>query len=209
MRKRQALLVLLALAATALASCGRAERRTILSAPPATTLDNDIYLAEEGGLIRALRPDGSEQWSYSLSEDLERLTHEPSRDIRIDYLAARSGGKVFGLATRLSGRQSGVSILFALDRNTLLWQKEVPYPAQVSAPIAIGRDAVYESGDDGVLYAYAREDGRALWRYRVSEAAIGSPTVGGDGTIYVTGPRQNLHAVAPDGTQRWVSGNQK
>lgn len=201
--------MLVALAAFALASCGRAERRTILSAPPATTLDNDIYLAEEGGRVRALRPDGSEQWSYSLGEDLERLTHEPSRDIRIDYLAARSGGKVFGLAMRLSGRQNGVSILFALDGNRLIWQRDVPYPAQTSAPIGIGRDAVYEAGEDGVLYAYARDDGHALWQYRVSEAAIGSPTVGGDGTIYVTGPRQNLHAVAPDGTQRWVAGNQK
>ena len=195
--------------AAALASCGRGERRTILSVPPSATLDNDIYLAEEGGRIRALRPDGSEQWSYSLAEDLERLTGRPSRDIRIDYLAARSGGHVFGLATRLSGRENGVSILFALEGSKLLWQREVPYPAQAIAPIAIGQAAVYEAGDDGVLYAYAREDGRPLWQYRVSEAAISSPTVGRDGTIYVTGPRQNLHAITPDGKQRWVAGTQK
>jgi outer membrane protein assembly factor BamB len=60
-----------------------------------------------------------------------------------------------------------------------------------------------------VLYAYAREDGRELWRYRVSEAAISSPTVGRDGTIYVTGPRRNLHAVSPEGKQLWVVGSQK
>jgi outer membrane protein assembly factor BamB len=195
--------------ATSLASCGRGERRTILSVPPSATLDNDIYLAEEGGRIRALRPDGSEQWSYSLADDLEHLSGQPSRDIRIDYLAARSGGHVFGLATRLAGRQNGVSILFALEGNKLLWERDVPYPAQAVAPIAIGRDAVYQAGDDGVLYAYAREDGRPLWQYRVSEAAIGQPTVGGDGTIYVTGPRQNLHAITPDGKQRWVAGTQK
>ena len=107
------------------------------------------------------------------------------------------------------GRQNGVSILFALEGNKLLWERDVPYPAQAVAPIAIGQTAVYEAGDDGVLYAYAREDGRPLWQYRVSEAAIGQPTVGGDGTIYVTGPRQNLHAIAPDGKQRWVAGTQK
>lgn len=177
--------------------------------PPSATLDNDIYLAEEGGRIRALRPDGSEQWSYSLAEDLERLSHTPSRDIRIDYLAARAGGKLYGLATRLSGRQAGLSILFALDANRLAWEREVTFPEQSVAPIAVGPGAVYEAGDDGVLYAYARDDGRTLWQYRVSEAAIGSPTVGGDGTIYVTGPRQNLHAITPDGKQRWVSGTQK
>jgi outer membrane protein assembly factor BamB len=206
-KTRHALVVLLFSAS--LASCGRTGRQTVLSVPPSATLDNDIYLAEEGGRIRALRPDGSEQWSYSLPEDLERLSGQPSHDIRIDYLAARSGGHVFGLATRLSGRQNGVSILFALDGSKLLWEREVPFPAQGVAPIAIGKDAVYEAGDDGVLYAYAREDGRPLWQYRVSEAAIGQPTVGGDGTIYVTGPRQNLHAIAPDGSQRWVAGTRK
>jgi len=209
-KTRRAFVVFLVSASlAALASCGRVGRQTVLSVPPSTTLDNDIYLAEEGGRIRALRPDGSEQWSYSLAEDLERLSGQPSRDIRIDYLAARSGGRVFGLATRLSGRQNGVSILFALDGSKLLWERDVPFPAQGVAPIAIGHDAVYEAGDDGVLYAYAREDGRPLWQYRVSEAAIGQPTVGGDGTIYVTGPRQNLHAIAPDGSQRWVAGTQK
>ncbi|MDT5294075.1 MAG: hypothetical protein QOJ76_955 [Acidobacteriota bacterium] len=210
MRARQVLILLLVVAASlALAACGRGERRTILSVPPSTTLDNDIYLAEEGGRIRALRPDGSEQWSYSLADDLERLTGQPSHDIRIEYLAARSGGKLFGLATRLAGRQAGASILFALDAGRLLWQREAQFPVQGVAPIAVGQAAVYEAGNDGTLYAYARDDGRELWRYRVSEAAIGSPTVGGDGTIYVTGPRQNLHAVSPEGRQRWVSGTQK
>jgi outer membrane protein assembly factor BamB len=204
-----ALTSLLVASALALASCGRGERRTVLSAPPAAALDNDIYVAEEGGVVRALRPDGTEQWSYSLAEDLERLTGMPSRDIRIEQIAARSGGKVFGLATRLSGRESGVSILFALDSGRLLWQRESPYPVQSVAPVALGQSAVYLSGDDGVLYAYAREDGRELWRYHVSEAAISSPTVGRDGTIYITGPRRNLHAVSPDGKQLWVVGSQK
>jgi outer membrane protein assembly factor BamB len=207
--RRATLYALFAAASLALASCGRGERRTVLSAPPATAFDNDIYIAEEGGRVRALRPDGSEQWSYSLAEDLERLTGRPSRDIRIDHLAARSGGKVFGLATRLTGREAGVSILFALDAGRLAWQRDVPYPEQGGAPIAVGQSAIYLSGGDGVLYAYAREDGRDLWQYRVGEAAIGSPTVGRDGTIYVTGPRHNLHAVSPEGKQLWVAGSQQ
>lgn len=208
-RVRQTLIVLYTAALLLLASCGRGEHHTLLSVPPSATRDNDIYLAEEGGRIRALRPDGSEQWSYSLAEDLQRLTKQPSHDIRIDYLATRSGGHLFGLATRLTGQKAGVSILFALDGNHLLWQKEVPFPEQGVAPIAVGQGAVYEACDDGTLNAYARDDGRQLWQYRVSEAAIGSPTVGGDGTIYVTGPRQNLHAITPEGKQRWVEGAQK
>ncbi len=126
-----------------------------------------------------------------------------------DYLTARSGGKLFGLATQETGRNAGNTILFALDGNHLLWKTDVPYPEQNGAPIAIGPTGVYEAGDDGTLYAFARSDGHALWKYQVSRGTLGAPTVGADGTIYVTGPRHNLHAVVPDGTQRWVAETQR
>ena len=181
----------------------------LLSAPPSAAADNDIYLADAGGRIRALRPDGTQQWVFSLPEEIVRLDNTISRDIRIDYLAARSGGKLFGLATEETGHNVGNTILFSMDGNHLLWKAGVPFPEQNGAPIAIGPDAMYESGDDGVLYAFSRVDGHLLWKYQVSQGTLGSPTIGADGTIYVTGPRHNLHAVAPDGTQRWVAETQK
>jgi hypothetical protein len=61
-KTRLPFLLVIISASLALASCGRVERRTILSVPPSATLDNDIYLAEEGGRIRALHPDGSQRW---------------------------------------------------------------------------------------------------------------------------------------------------
>lgn len=194
----------------AFAGCGqRARRDPLLSAPPSAAADNDIYVADGAGRIRALRPDGTEQWSYSLSDDLSRLEQGAAHDVRINYLAARSGGKLFGLATLASGSRSGETILFALERNRLLWQSTVPTSAQVVAPLAVGQDAIYEAGADGVLYAFARADGHPLWQYRVSDGTLGSPTVGTDGTVYVTGPRRNLHAIAPDGSQRWIVETQK
>ncbi len=210
-RMRKSLTCLLLLVALMLLnSCARQGHGTLLSAPPPSAVgDNNIYIAEEGGTIRALRPDGTEQWSDALAGDLERVTGQPSRDIQITYLAARSDDKLYGLANRLSGRQAGEIILFALDGNHLVWQKVVPYPTPDVVPLAIGRDAIYEAANDGSLYAFARGDGRTLWQYHVSDGAIGSPTVGGDGTIYINGARQNLHAVAPDGTGRWVSGTHK
>lgn len=175
----------------------------LLSAPPSATAGNDIYITDGAARIRALRPDGTEQWSYSLAEDLARLNNRSSHDFQINYLAARSGGKLFGLATQVTGGHTGESFLFALDGNRLLWQRTIPYPEQDTAPIAIGRDGVYEAANDGVLYAFARDDGHPSWQYRIG-GALGAPTVGTDGTIYVTGPRHNLHAIAPDGTQKWV-----
>ena len=189
-------------------ACSSRTGGPLLSAPPSAAADNDVYVADLDR-IRALRADGKEQWSYSLGDDLVRLDNEASRDTRIDFLLARSGGKLFGLAMQESGRRAGRRILFALDGNRLVWHREVAYPSQDITPLAIGNDAVYESGEDGVLYAFARTDGKPLWQYRVSGGPLGAPTVGADGTIYITGPRHNLHAVAPDGTSRWVIETQK
>lgn len=190
-------------------SCGAPRaKHPLLSAAPSAAADNDIYIADAEGHIRALRPDGTEQWNLSVPDEIVRLDSSASRDIRIDYLAARSGGKLFGLATYETGRKAGETILFALEGNRLLWQAVVPYPEQSGAPIAISPTAVYEAGDDGTLYAFARSDGHQLWKYRVSQGTLGAPTIGADGTVYVTGPRHNLHAIAPDGSQRWVAETQ-
>lgn len=181
--------------------------RPLLSVPPSAAADNDIYIADAMGNIRALRSDGSEIWHLSLADEITRVDPQASHDIRIDHLVARRAGKLFGLATELSGRTAGKTILFGLDDNRLVWQTAAPYPAEGRMPVALGADAVYESGADGVLYAFSRADGHRTWEYRVAEGAIGSPTVGADGSIYVTGPRFNLHAISPDGKERWVAGS--
>ena len=189
--------------------CGWQRSTTpLLTTPPSTAVDNDVYVADDRGRIRALRPDGSEQWTVSLPDEITSRDRTASRDIRIDFLAARSAGKLFGLATQLSGSHTGGTILFAFDSNHLLWQIEAPYPEQNSAALAVGSDAVYEAAQDGVLYAFSRLDGKQIWKYQVSQGPLGSPTVSADGTIYVTGPNYNLHAIAPDGRQRWVHGTQ-
>jgi len=189
--------------------CGL-QRSTIpvLTTPLSTAIDNDIYVADERGRIRAFRPDGSEQWTVSLPDEISSRDSTASRDIRIDFLTARSAGKLFGMATQLSGSHTGGSILFALDSNHLLWQTEAPYPQQNGAALAVGSDAVYEAAQDGVLYAFSRLDGKQIWKYQVSQGPLGSPTVSADGTIYVTGPNYNLHAITPNGKQRWVRGTQ-
>lgn len=208
--RRAKMTALLSFALLALSSCGQQPRRApILSAPPSAAADNDIYVGDSAGRIRAFRADGTEQWSYSLADDLARQDQGTTYDVRVNYLAARSGGKIFCVATLASGSRSGETILFALDKNHLLWQRTVPTPVQAVAPLAIGQDAVYEAGADGVLYAFARDDSHPLWQYRVSDGPLGSPTVGADGTVYIAGPRRNLHAIASDGSQRWVVETQK
>ena len=207
---KSSILILLAGCSLALAGCGFPRPAgPLLSAPPSAAADNDIYISDAQGHIRALRPDGTEQWAVSLPEEIIRHDRSTPGDIRVDYLVARSGGKLFGLATWLTGHDAGRTNIFAMEGNRLLWHVEAPYPEQGGAPIAIGQAAVYEAGDDGALYAFARSDGRQLWKYQVSPGTLGSPTVGADGTVYVTGPRHNLHAVSPEGAQRWVVETQR
>jgi outer membrane protein assembly factor BamB len=203
--KRRLLALVISGAGLFSASCAASHSNApLLSVPPSATADNDIYMADAEGRIRSLRPDGTEQWICSLPDEIARSGAASSHDLRIDYLAARSGGKLFGLAVDLSGGNAGRTILFALDGNHLLWQISAPFPEQNRSPMAVGSAAVYEAGNDGILYAFARTDGRQLWSYQVSQGTLGSPTVGTDGTVYVTGPRHNLHAVSPDGVQRWA-----
>jgi outer membrane protein assembly factor BamB len=195
--------------AISLAGCAIPSSKPLVSAPPSASADDFIYVSDVAGRIRALRSDGTQHWSYSLADDLAQAADVASHDLHIDFLTARSAGKLFGLATVESGRFAGRKILFALDGNRLLWHREAPPPEPGTAPIAVGGNAVYEASDDGSLYAFARADGRPMWQYRVSNGTLGSPVVGADGTIYVTGPGFNLHAIAPDGSQRWVIGTGK
>lgn len=195
-------------AAIILVSCVPTHSDTpLLSTAPTAAVDNDIYVADDQGRIRALRPDGSEQWIVSLADVLSVMDPSTSRDIRIDYLVARSGGKIFGLATQLSGSHMGGTILFALDSNHLVWKTEVPYPEQNGGAVVVGASAIYEAAQDGSLYAFSRADGKQIWKYQVSQGPLGSPTISADGTIYVTGPNNNLHAITPEGKQRWVVGS--
>lgn len=204
MRNRQRLIVLISITLLLL-GCGRQPSTTpLLTTPPSTAADNDIYVADERGRIRALRPDGSVQWTVPLSDEMRSRDRTASHDIRIDFLAARSAGKLFGLATQLSGSHSGGTTLFALEGNKLLWENEVPYPEQNGVALAVGSDTIYEAAQDGVLYAFSRLDGRQIWKCQLSQGPLGSPTVSADGIIYVTGPNFNLHAISPDGKQRWV-----
>lgn len=176
----------------------------LLSAPPRAAADDDIYVSDAEGRIRALSPNGTEQWVCSLPDEIMRADKTASRFIRVDYLSARSGGHLFGLATEEAGSYAGRTFLFAMEGSRLLWHIETPSPEQGGAPLAVGPAAVYEAGMDGVLYAFARTDGHQLWKQQVSHGPLGSPTVGTDGTVYVAGPRHNLHAVSPEGSQRWV-----
>lgn len=176
----------------------------VVSVAPTAAATDAVYIADSLGRVRAFSLDGKEQWSISVADEISRLNGRASRDIQIEYLVAEQNGKLFGLAGQLSGERTGQSYLFALAGNRIVWQRSVVYPFQGVTPLAVGPTAVYLAANNGTLSAFARADGNPLWQYRIGRGALGPPAVGFDGTIYIAGADQNLHAVGTDGKPRWV-----
>ena len=175
------------------------------AAPSSAVAGDSVYFADQTGTIHALQRDGVEKWRYSLLADLKKRQNEEVADVRIDRLFSRTGNRLFGIATEATGAEAGRPFLFALEENKLLWLEPTAAPEPNGSPVAVGEKGVYLAGNDGVLYAFDQSSGQILWQYRVSTGIIGSPAVGTNETIYVTGPRQNLHAVSSEGKQLWVA----
>ena len=181
--------------------CGRPTKVPVVSVGPSATADSLVYIADRAGTVRAIGRDGKEQWSYKLAGDLSENGVAP--DLRIDSLAARSGGALYVLATKITGPSAGTVELCGLNGNHMIWHREAREAQPGINPIAVDSGAIYLSGDNGTLFAYSRADGQLKWKFTVSQGALGSPLVSADGTIYVTGPGHNLHAISPDGVEEW------
>ena len=53
-------------------------------------------------------------------------------------------------------------------------------------------------------FAYGQTPGQELWSFPTGDVVFSSPAVGDDGTIYVGSENNNLYAINPSGTQKWV-----
>jgi len=61
----------------------------------------------------------------------------------------------------------------------------------------------HDAAHSGCSPFHAQADTGALkWSFPLTQYAIGSPVVGGDGTVYVTGG--SLYAITPAGAQKWA-----
>ena len=73
-------------------------------------------------------------------------------------------------------------------------------PSKVGSSPAIGVDGtIYFASQDGKLHAVS-PDGSLVWS--MLAGGSGTPTVGPDGTIYVSG--NGINAISPDGSLKWT-----
>ena len=98
------------------------------------------------------------------------------------------------------------------NKKEVLWSYKTG--ASIESSPVIGTDGtVYVGSHDGYFYAFEKS-GSLKWRVKLNEprydprwntskAMMASPALAKDGTIYAYGASNNLHALNPDGTEKW------
>ncbi len=99
----------------------------------------------------------------------------------------------------------GEGSLFAIraDASAILWQDDQPGRRFSAAPAVVG-DRIFIATDQG-LSAHSRDNGKALWDYRIAGGAGESSPLPVGGRIIVAGYDGMIHAVdAATGEQAWT-----
>ncbi len=163
-----------------------------------------IYLSDVHGRVHAVESSGKDRWTYSLADALRKEKPDDSHDLEVREMEADEHDLLVVLATSLTGGTAGTTYLAAVEpTGQERWHRQVDGPSNENEPIDIGRD-VYMLCSDGSLRAFSSADGHDLWRFAASGTSLGTPRVGSDQTIYIRGEDGRLHALSPDGTERWA-----
>lgn len=74
----------------------------------------------------------------------------------------------------------------------------------VKGSAVVGKNSnVHVAGADGVLYTFG-STGKLLWTYTTRSAIYGSPTIGTDGTIYISNwMNSSTYAISSNGSLKW------
>ncbi len=198
--------------------------------PWSTSIGSDgaVYCACSYGLC-ALSPDGSTRWTYDTGGSYGE-TLAVGRDGRI-YVGAYDGfcalnpnGTLYwkySLGLILNGGWGNPTVgadgtiyvchsngsFCALDPcGKLKWKVNTPSNGRWSYA-ALGLDGTIYLQTPGIMYAID-PNGATKWSFRTSSGVLPtdyyySPTVGADGTVYVSSTDGKLHALNPDGRQKW------
>jgi len=176
---------------------------TIVSSP-AVTNDGTIYIGSLSGNFYAINSDGTQKWVIATDDSVAASP------------ALAADGTIYQQLVL-----SNIGGLYAINPDgTLKWVFSAAGGFAAPWSSAVGADGtIYapNAGDNGgALYAI-NPDGTQKWVFNVDFWAGGSPAVGtggtiylsrqapvmgADGTIYARG--DNVYAINPDGSQKWV-----
>jgi outer membrane protein assembly factor BamB len=160
--------------------------------PPTVGDDGTIYVGGWRNYVPsavdlnlyALNPDGTVKWAYKANG----VVYTP---------VVGSDGTVYV--------RTGGATLNAIDSGGHeKWRAPVDIYMR-SAPALASDGTVYVGTGQSTLSALDPASGKTKWTfYRSDLCSECSPSVGGDGTIYMIGFERRVYAIAPDGSERWT-----
>ncbi len=143
--------------------------------------DGTIYIADGGGYLYALSPEGGLRWKYNTDRS---TASSPALMVDgtiliVDYL----------------------NTIYAIKPDgSLKWQRQLT--VNISYDMALDIDGtIYIGSEIGILALTAAGDD--LWNYTVTDGAWSRPAVGSDHTIVFGGRDGYIYALNPDGTEKW------
>ncbi|MBD3267026.1 PQQ-binding-like beta-propeller repeat protein [bacterium] len=185
----------------------------LLTSSPVMDAENHVYFGEKDGnqlAIHQFSPSSSyPKWTYKdkIFAGGERLIGTPAIDTARDHL-------VIGVCTNQGGRVNCIRLSNHMTR----WRTDLP-KGIFSSP-ALGKDGTvyigclggaHVEGDEalqkrefGMLYALNPDSGEVAWTFQTEGYYIfGSPTVDGEGVIYIGDSDGIVYAVSPEGKELW------
>lgn len=198
----------------------------IATMSPAVAADGTIYVGSNDRNVHAVDPNGNEIWHaavasnindtgfvigkdgsvsvgcadgsvYAFTSDGKRKWDSPiGSDISFTPVAGGDG------TLYIDGRDDlGPQPVFAIGTDGKpKWQARGRFGVS-GLTIAVD-GTLYVGGGDSMLHALRASDGSALWA-SPTDTVPRTPSVGADGTVYVTDATQ-LYAFAPGGTRKWA-----
>jgi len=153
-----------------------------ITSSPAIAVDGTIYVGSDDNKLHAVNPDGTEKWTLTAGGDVS----SPA--------IGRYGTVYFGSD---DGKLHEVS-----PEGEEIWSRDLG--SAVGSP-AIGADGTVYVTSGSSLCAFSSL-GDKKWEFETG-AGIGTfavPVIGPDSTIYVGSNSGKLHAVKPDGIEKWA-----
>ncbi len=164
-----------------------------VTSSPAIEADGTVYFGSGDSYVYAVNPNGTEKWRYPTGDAIAYSSPAVAPDGTI-YIGSNDG------------------YLYAINPNgTLRWRYKYSMGGAIESSPAIALDGTIYVGargsQPGTGYLYALSPGGAVqWVYGppdVNADVKSSPAVGSDGSIYVGDYGGVLHAINPDGSNKW------
>ncbi len=196
----------------------------VVESSPVVAPDNTIYVGSWDHNVYALSPEGTIKWSHALDGQIwgsaaiagdgtiyvgsisnEFVALTPDNQLKWQVAMTTVGSAALGADGTVYVGSWGDSSLYALDptNGSIKW-RSAGQPALGSTPAVRSDGTILFGGEDAVLRAYNRTDGRVLWGYTIptggrllSSTAV-APTA--DHGIYIGCADGRLYAFHGNGS---------